>query len=162
MSQRSNEKNLNENNEFIFIELYQNSSQENSELLEKEPIDVLIKYIDFSDKNIAASGLRNISNDFKNEELRFSVRSILQNIPWIRKIFILMPNEKVRFFKNYSEINEKIIYVHDKDILGHESANVHAFQYRIWKLKEYGLSENFISMDDDYFIGKPLEKSDFF
>ena len=73
-----------------------------------------------------------------------------------------MPNEKVRFLKNYSEINEKIIYVHDKDILGHESANVHAFQYRIWKLKKFGLSENFISMDDDYFIGKPAEKSDFF
>ena len=73
-----------------------------------------------------------------------------------------MPNEKVRFFKNYSEINEKIIYVQDKEILGHESANIHAFQFRIWKLKEYGLSENFISMDDDYFIGKPMEKSDFF
>ena len=57
-----------------------------------------------------------------------------------------MPNEKVRFLKNYSEINEKIIYVHDKDILGYETSNSMAFQYRIWKLKEFGLSENFISM----------------
>ena len=73
-----------------------------------------------------------------------------------------MPNEKVRFLKNYTEINEKIVYVKDSDILGHESANIHAFQYRIWKLREFGLSENFIAMDDDYFIGKPMNKSDFF
>ena len=29
-------------------------------------------------------------------------------------------------------------------------------------MKEFGLSDNFIYMDDDYFIGKPLNKSDFF
>ena len=144
MSQISNEKNLNENNEFIFIELYQNSSQENSELLEKEPIDVLIKYIDFSDKNIASSGLRNISNDFKNEELRYSVRSILQNIPWIRKIFILMPNEKVRYFLPTEKIENKIVYIKDKTLLGFDCENSCSFQYNWYKMKNFGLSEKFI------------------
>jgi hypothetical protein len=162
LSQISNEKNLNENNEFIFIELYQNFSQENSELLGKEPIDVLIKYIDFSDKNIAASGLRNISNDFKNEELRFSVRSILQNIPWIRKIFILMPNEKVRYFLPTEKIENKIVYIKDKTLLGFDCENSCSFQYNLYKMKNFGLSENFILMDDNHFISSPINKNEFF
>ena len=151
---------------FSLFKIYQEKenimTEEDKKILEAEPIDVFIKYIDIHDPDLNRSNLVQINKDYENEELKYCVRSVLKNIPWIRKIFILMPNEKVRFFKNYSEINEKIVYVKDKDILGHESANIHAFQFRIWKLKEFGLSENFISLDDDYFIGKPLEKSDFF
>ena len=146
----------------IFQETEKNMTEEDKKILEAEPIDVFIKYIDLSDPKLTRNNLSQIKKDEENEELRYCIRSVLKNIPWIRKIFILMPNEKVRFFKNYSEIKEKIVYVNDKDILGHESANIHAFQFRIWKLRDYGLSENFISMDDDYFIGKPMEKSDFF
>ena len=151
---------------FNLVRIYQikekNMTEEEKKILDDEPIDVFIKYIDLNDPNLIMNNLSHIEKDKENEELKYCIRSILINIPWIRKIFILMPNEKVKFLKNYSEINEKIIYVHDKDILGHESANSMAFQYRIWKLKKFGLSENFISMDDDYFIGKPIEKSDFF
>ena len=151
---------------FSLVRIYEEKekmlSEDDKKILDEEPIDVFIKYIDIHDPNLIRNNLTQIDKDNENGELRYCVRSILKNIPWIRKIFILMPNEKVRFFRNYSEINEKIIYVHDKDLLGHDSANIHAFQFRIWKLKEFGLSENFISMDDDYFIGKPLEKCDFF
>jgi len=49
--------------------------------------------------------------------LRYSLRSILQYIPWIRKIFIVMPNEKVRFLKPYDEIKDKFVYVNDKEFL---------------------------------------------
>ena len=151
---------------FSLLRLYQEVgkqiSEEDQKILDAEPIDVFIKYIDLHDPNLVRNNLSQISKDEDNEELRYSIRSILKYIPWIRKIFILLPNEKVRFLRNVSDISEKIVYVHDKDILGHESANIHAFQYRIWKLREYGLSENFISMDDDCFIGKPMNKSDLF
>ena len=86
----------------------------------------------------------------------------MQNIPWIRKIFILMPNEKVRFFKNYSLISDKIIYVKDKMLLGHDSSNINAFLFTLWKMKKFGMADNFIVMDDDCFIGQKLNKSDFF
>ena len=33
----------------------------------------------------------------------------------------MMPNEKVRFFKDYDLIKNKIIYIKDKDFLDHES-----------------------------------------
>ena len=41
-----------------------------------------------------------------------------------------MPNEKVRFFKNYNLINDKRVYVKDKDFLGYDSSNNNAFQFR--------------------------------
>jgi len=144
----------------IFTEVQKNKNDEL--ILEKEPIDVLIKYIDLSDPNLVREGIPQIKKDNENEELKYSLRSILKNIPWVRKIFILMPNEKVRYFKDYHLIKEKIVYVKDKDFLGYDSANSHAFQYRLWKMKEYEMSDNFIVMDDDCFIGQPLKKSDFF
>ena len=131
-------------------------------LIEKEPIDVCIKYIDLTDKTLNREGIKHIFKDQDNEELRYSLRSILKYIPWIRKIFIIMPNDKVKFLKPYEEIKEKIIYVKDKDLLGFDSSNSVAFQFNLYKMENFGLSKNFIYMDDDYFIGKPLKKSDFF
>jgi hypothetical protein len=146
----------------IFTEVNEKLNSNDFELLNKEPIDVLIKYIDLNDPNLNRDGIYQIEKDYDNEELRYSIRSILDNIPWIRKIFILMPNEKVRYFKESNLINEKIIYVKDKDLLGYDSSNCNAFLFRYWKMKKFGISDNLIVMDDDYFIGNKLEKSDFF
>ena len=131
-------------------------------LIEKEPVDVLIKYIDLSDKTLNRKGINQIKKDEDNEELRYSVRSVLQYIPWVRKIFILMPNEKVKYFKPIKEISDKFVYVKDKDLLGFDSANSVVFQLNLYKMEKFGLSENFILMDDDCFFGKSIEKSQFF
>ena len=135
---------------------------EHIEIIEKEPVDVLIKYIDLTDKTLNRKGITQIKKDEDNEELRYCVRSILQYIPWIRKIFILMPNERVKYFKPINEINNKIVYVKDKDLLGFDSASSVAFQFHLFNMAKFGLSENFILMDDDYFFGKPIKKTDFF
>ena len=88
--------------QFKLIKIYSEIDyNRNTELLKNEPIDILIKYIDLRDPNLNRSGIHQIDKDYDNEELRYSIRSILKNIPWIRKIFILMPNKKVRFFKEY-------------------------------------------------------------
>ena len=107
-------------------------------------------------------GIKQNYKDQDNEELKYSLRSILQNIPWIRKIFIIMPNERVSYFKSILQIQKKIIYIRDKDLLGYDSANNYAFTFSLYRLNKFGLSKNFIYMEDDYFIGKPLKKSDFF
>ena len=133
-----------------------------NEIIEKEPIDILIKYIDLRDPNLKRSIIHQIEKDYDNEELKYSIRSIINNIPWVRKIFILMPNEKVRFFKNINLINDKIVYIKDKDLLGYDSSNINAFLFNYWKMKKFGISDNFIVMDDDCFFGKKLKKIDFF
>ena len=131
-------------------------------IVEKEPIDVFIKYIDLSDKTLKREGIKQIYKDQDNEELKYSLRSILQYIPWVRKIFIVMPNTKVKFLKPYDVIKEKIIYVNDKDFLGFDTANIFAFSFSLYKMEKFGITKNFIYMEDDYFLGKPFRKSDFF
>ena len=123
---------------------------------------MIIKYIDLTDKNLKRKDIIQIYKDQNNEELKYSLRSILQYIPWIRKIYILMPNEKVLFLKSIDEINEKILYIKDKDLLGYDSANIHSFTFNLYKMKKFGISQNFIYMEDDFFIGKTLKKNDFF
>ena len=154
---------FNYNNYFILNKMYREKiPNESLELIEKEPIDVLIKYIDLSDPKLDREGIHQIKKDEENGEIIYSVRSILKNIPWVRKIFILMPNEKVKYFKEPEEIKDKIIYVKDKDLIGFDSSSSIVFQFNLWRMKEFGLSENFILMDDDCFIGNPLKKSNFF
>ena len=159
-----NANSFNEATKFKLIKIYNEVSEDESysEILYKEPIDILIKYIDLRDPDLRREGIHQIEKDYDNEELRYSIRSISDNLPWIRKIFILMPNEKVRFFKDYNLINEKIVYVKDKDFLGYDSSNFNAFLYRYWNMKKFGISDNIIIMDDDCFIRNKLNKSDFF
>ena len=57
---------------------------------------------------------------------------------------------------------EKIIYINDRDFLGFDSANIFSFTFNLYKLQIFGVSRNFIYIEDDFFIGKPLKKSDFF
>jgi len=86
----------------IYDEVNKDNNDINLEILNNEPIDILIKYIDVRDPDLKREGIHQIEKDYDNEELRYSIRSIIDNIPWIRKIFILMPNEKVRFLKDYT------------------------------------------------------------
>ena len=115
-----------------------------------------------TDKLLNRTGIKQFYKDKDNEELKFSLRSILEYIPWVRKIFILMPNQKVNFLKSVDEIIDKIIYIKDKDFLGFDSANIQSFLFNLYKMEKFGLSKNFIYMEDDYFIGRRLTKIDFF
>ena len=141
---------------------YINLKKEDKNFIEKEPIDLVIKYIDLSDKTLNRIGIRHTYKDIDNEELRYCLRSILNYIPWVRKIFILMPNEKVKYLKEKDEIKEKIIYIKDKQFLGFDSANIQSFLFNLDKMRYFGISQNFIYMEDDYFIGKNFKKKDFF
>ena len=73
-----------------------------------------------------------------------------------------MPNEKINFLIDSKERKAKIIYVKDKDLVGFDTSNIFVISLYLYKLKKFGLSENFILMEDDYFIGKPLKKSELF
>ena len=84
-----NVSDFNDNNYFVFNKMYREEPPyESMDILEKEPIDVLIKYIDLSDPKLNREGIKQIPKDESNNELKYSVRSILKYIPWIRKIFM--------------------------------------------------------------------------
>ena len=149
---------------FNFLKLCEEGKEgkNNFKFVLNEPIDAIIKYIDLTDKTLNRTGIKQIYKDKDNEELKYSIRSLFEYIPWIRKIFIIMPNEKVKYFKNIENIKEKIIYIKDKDFLGYDSANIYAFTFNLFKLEKFGISKNFIYLEDDFFFGKSLHKFDFF
>ena len=149
---------------FNFLKIFEEGKFKKKYLkyINKEPIDVVIKYIDLTDKTLKREGIIQIYKDKENEELKYCIRSIITYIPWVRKIYIIMPNEKVKFFKSLDEIKEKIIYIKDRDLLGFDSANIHSFTFNLYKMEKFGISKNFIYMEDDFFIGCPLKKKDFF
>lgn len=147
---------------FIPVRAFASNDLSSKKLLEREPIDVVIKYIDLTDPNLKREGIPQIKKDEDNDELKYAVRSVLKNLPWVRKIHIVMPNEKVRYFKDANLISDKISYIKDKDVLGYDSASSVTFEFNFWKLKNLGVTENFIYMNDDCFIGKKMKKSDFF
>ena len=125
--------------------------------LNNEKIDVVIQFIE---NFVKVRKKRTKIKDNSNGEIKFCIRSILKNIPWINKIYILIDNENVKFLKDYNEIKEKITYIKKKDFLGLDSKE--DLEFNLWKLKNFGVSENFLYMKDDFFIGNSLKKSDFF
>ena len=152
------------NSLFLFLKLFENLQIRpiDIEKLKNEPIDVFMKYTDYTDKTLNRKGINEKIKEKDMEELKYSIRSIFKYIPWIRKIFIVMPNEKVRFFKNIEAIRDKIVYIKEKDIIGFDTANSAPLQFNLYKLEKYGISQNFIYMDDNYFIGGNLKKTDLF
>ena len=55
------------------------------------------------------------------------------------------------------------MFIKEKDLIGFDTINNSApLQFHLFELKKYGISENFIYMDDNYFIGENLKKTDFF
>lgn len=155
---------INNQNFFLFFKLFEEYKYkyEFSKNVFKEPIDMIIKYIDLNDKTLNRTGIIQTYKDADNEELRYSLRSIFQYIPWVRKIYILMPNKFVKYLKSIDEINEKIIFINDKNLLGFDSANIQSFLFNLYKMENFGISKNFIYMEDDYFIGNKLSKLDYF
>ena len=155
---------INNKNLFIFYKLFEEYKFKYKLLknILKEPVDIIIKYIDLQDKALNRTGISQTYKDEDNEELRYSLKSILEYIPWVRKIYILMPNKFVKYLKSIDEINDKIIYINDKNLLGFDSANIQSFLFNLFKLENFGLSKNFIYMEDDYFIGNKLSKTDYF
>lgn len=96
--------------------------------------------------------------------LRFSLRMLEQNIPWVRTVFIVTGHQ-VPDWLNASNPRVQVIKQQDlwpKDRLHrdkpiHNSQSVEAHLHRI-----PGLAKNFIYFNDDMFVGRALERSFFF
>ena len=62
-----------ENFQFRILKLYseeENIKQYNYDMVEKEPIDLFMKYIDLSDKNLIREGIKQTYKDYDVEELK--------------------------------------------------------------------------------------------
>ena len=95
-----------------------------------------------------------------NDELKYSLRSVGEFAPWVRKVFIVT-DDQVPAWLDTS--NPRVEIVDHKDIF--EDRHLPCFSSRAINLRLHhikGLSERFLSFDDDFFLGRPTSVSDFF
>lgn len=126
-------------------------------------VDVVYIYINSNFKNQTAEGREDKLNKFYPELLRYSLRSVLTNIDWVNRIYIITTNEKIKFLKDSEERKKKIIYLNYQDILGFNSSSKLTLEHNVLpKLNNYNVSEYIIYMNDNCFINRRLKKNDFF
>lgn len=112
------------------------------------------KYKNYSHLKLAC---RNRFRD--NSELRYSLRSVLQNMKWINTIYIVTDSQRPVWLDDC----EKIQIIDHKDIIENEFLpcfNSEAIEQRVSNIK--GLSERFILASDDCFVYRPINKDFFF
>lgn len=95
------------------------------------------------------------------DELLYSLRSLEENAPWVRKVHLLTANQ----VPPWLNLKHPRLEVHfQRDIFAEPQAlptyNSHAIESQIHRIP--GLSEHYIVMNDDVFFGRPVEPSQFF
>lgn len=95
-----------------------------------------------------------------NGELKYSLRSLEKNAPWIRKVFIVT-DEQVPAWLNLDQ--EKVTVVDIRQLLPPEALpcyNSVIIEHFLWKI--HGLAEHFLYANDDMFFARPVMPEFFF
>ena len=137
------------------------------------PVDLVVPWVDSADKEwlIKKSAWQQQYTDLplnaidesrfrQNDELKYMLRSVEQNLPWIHKIFLVTDHQVPSWLK----LNHpKLEFVSHEDIFPHDALPVFssaAIEARLPYIP--ALSEYFLFANDDTFVSTPLPKSYFF
>ncbi|MCX4527150.1 MULTISPECIES: stealth conserved region 3 domain-containing protein [unclassified Streptomyces] len=140
------------------------------------PIDVVYTWVDDSDpkwreRRDDAKRAAGIATDggadsgdvrFRNrDELRFSLRSLAMYAPWVRNVYIVTDDQTPDWLDT---TQPGIKIVSHREIFADENwlptFNSHAIESQLHRIE--GLSEHFLYLNDDVFMGRPLSPSSFF
>lgn len=95
----------------------------------------------------------------QHDELKYSLRSVEKNAPWINHIYIVTDNQKPKWLKP----NPKITIIDHKEIIPDNIRPVFsAIVIEMYISKIPGLSEHFLFANDDMFFYKTVTPQDFF
>ncbi len=95
----------------------------------------------------------------EHDELRYSLRSAYENVPWINHIYIITDRQRPSWLKSHP----KITIVDHREIIPHELLpTFSAIVIEMYIDKIPGLSEKFLLANDDMFFARKLSTSDFF
>lgn len=137
------------------------------------PIDLVISWVDGEDPDWLKARARaqgktlNFSDTLNHASryreiglLRYALRSVEDNLPWVRKIYLVTPGQK----PHWLALNHpKLEIINQDDIIDpaflpcFKSTTVEWFLHKI-----PGLSEHFIYMNDDMLFNRSLSPQDFF
>lgn len=140
---------------------------------DRQPIDAVLTWVDHTDSawqdSYAAARSEAVELDTdassfsrfrNNDELRFSLRSLNDYAPWLRKIYIFSNCPPPQWL---DVEDEKIIYVRHGEVMPHDilpTFNSHVIESYLHKISD--LSERFIYLNDDFFVMRPTIPSDYF
>ena len=124
---------------------------------ETPPFPIDIVYTWAGEKKSSDARLSN------NHELKYSLRSIFKFMPWINHVFILTnPPKKVPSWFN-DNYKQKITILDHNDTFQEKHlpcTNSNSIETTLCNISE--LSEHFIYLNDDFFIGRPVPYTIFF
>ena len=94
--------------------------------------------------------------------LKYSIRSILQFMPWINHIYIVTMRPQVPEWLNLD--SDRVSLIHHDEIFPNNAFlptfNCHTIESYLYRIPN--ISQYFIYFNDDYFIGRPLTINDWF
>lgn len=130
------------------------------------PIDAVYTWVNSADPHWRslfrdAGGSIAIDQDRfgQTDELKYSLRSLFMHAPWINNVYILSNCTPPDWF----EPRPNIHWVDHNDVIPKEylpTFNSNVIESFIWRMD--GLSEQFIYLNDDFFLGHYFRPEDFF
>lgn len=151
-------------------------------MIENNPIDVVISWVDGNDSLHKAKIAKNVDSKHRKSddiagptrygsvgEIFYCVASIFRFAPFVRKIFIITDNQNPNLDTfvalNFPESNIQIEIVdHSAIFEGYEYAlpvfNSRAIETCTFRIP--GLSENYVYFNDDFFLVRPIKPTDWF
>lgn len=136
------------------------------------PIDVVYTWVDGQDpawqeRRAAAAGAAyhphaaNSARFISHDELRYSLRSVRTNMPWVRTIYLVtdgqVPAWLDRDVPGLQVVDHREIF---SDRAALPTFNSHAIETQLHHIS--GLSEHFLYLNDDVCIGAPVTPDRFF
>jgi hypothetical protein len=95
------------------------------------------------------------------DELRYALRSVDQNAPWVRRIFIATDTRLPGWLiADHPKITVVRAAEHFSDPAALPTFNSHAVETQLHRIE--GLAEHFLYCNDDMFFGRPVPASVFF
>lgn len=173
----SNEQKISQNDESVVIrhEL-QRCLLEKKLITNNEPVDVVFTWVNNTDsawrERYQQASRQPMNNDiglyandnarFENHnELYYSIHGVLKHLEWVRHIFIVTDNQTPDWFSSLR--SEKISIIDHRQIIDEKylpTFNSHVIEAHLHRIPN--LSENFIYLNDDVFVARPLPKEHFF
>lgn len=137
-----------------------------------KPIDAVYTWVNHNDPDWAAlyaehSGIVTTTTDadalsrfHNNDELRYSLRAVAKNAPWINRIFVLTNCARPDWL---AADDPRLIWVDHAEAIPAAclpTFNSHVIESCLHRIPD--ISEHFIYLNDDVFLAKPLDKLFFF
>ncbi|MBF6546340.1 stealth family protein [Nocardia brasiliensis] len=94
------------------------------------------------------------------DELKYALRSVYKNAPWIRRIFIATDSAVPQWLSDHPKVTIVRALDHFSDTSGLPVFNSHAVECQLQHIE--GLSEHFLYSNDDMFFARPVRPSMFF